>query len=69
MARLRRKGIEMSADNWGRCPRCEEEDGEIGNLREDYDIGIYDGKFEVIYSGECAECDFRKKYNYEERVG
>ena len=46
----------MSADRWGVCPKCgtdeENEDGE-GCLREDYEVGILDGKFILRYSASC----------------
>ncbi len=64
----------MSADNWASCPKCvtdkEERDREQyfgnGKLREDYEIGFYDGIFHVSYRGECQECDFVKKVEIEE---
>ena len=31
-------------------------------LREDYNIGIYDGEFYVSYSGSCQKCDFKKAF-------
>jgi hypothetical protein len=40
----------MSADNWTKCPRCGREE----NLREDYEIGIYLGKFHIDYHAECG---------------
>ena len=76
----------MSADNWAKCPRCEEDRlnarakfekkiqqsyGKVSaeeylrmtkefkepkpveqTLREDYEIGIYDGGFFASYSGQ-----------------
>ena len=56
----------MSADNWADCPKCSER-GE-SSLREDYEIGILDGEFYVIYTGECRECGFKFQSKYEERV-
>ena len=63
----------MSADNWAQCPRCGKD------LREDFDIGIYNGKFEVDYKGECQGdtekrnfpfkgCGFIHRFKHEERV-
>lgn len=61
----------MSADNWGTCPRC----GKHETLREDYEIGIRGGQFEVIYSGRCIYehrqpgCGFEFRYNYRQAAG
>lgn len=35
----------MSADNYTECPKCE------GRFREDFEIGIEKGVFEVNYRG------------------
>lgn len=35
------------------------------NLREDYEIGIRDGCFEVGYSAYCAQCKGSFSYKYE----
>lgn len=37
----------MSADNWTLCPKCGKD------LREDYQIGIYEDKYEVEYFATC----------------
>jgi hypothetical protein len=37
-------------------------------LREDYEIGIWLGKFEVYYSASCSKCDFEYSYNNSKRV-
>lgn len=59
----------MSADNWGVCPKCgnEEQEGlETSTLREDYEIGIWAGQFEITYHGHCKECDYDKKFKHKE---
>lgn len=33
----------MSADRWTKCPKCQQ----LASLREDWDIGIENGLFEV----------------------
>lgn len=38
------------------------------DLREDYEIGIYDGDFYIIYSAHCDNCNFEFKYNHREKV-
>lgn len=35
-------------------------------LREDYEIGIYDGQFYISYGAECAVCGF--KHTFEHKV-
>ena len=37
-------------------------------LREDYEIGIYNGKFFISYLAHCNRCGFEFKYEYEEMV-
>lgn len=34
-------------------------------LREDYEIGIYNGKFRVSYRAHCSVCGFTYKYSFE----
>ena len=34
-------------------------------LREDWDIGIHEGKFSVDYGAGCAECGFRFTFTHE----
>jgi hypothetical protein len=53
----------MSADNWTKCPKCGHD------FREDYEIGILDGEFEVIYRGSCGTyrepgCGFKFEFNH-----
>ena len=52
----------MSADRWSSCPKCKtseewenEEENESGRFREDYEIGVYKGKFRIDYYVECQE--------------
>ena len=33
-------------------------------LREDYDIGVWDGEFHVNYRGRCTKCGYTLKYVY-----
>lgn len=61
----------MSADNWTLCPKCQkgEDDDHVNTLlSEDYEIGILNGEFFVIYSGECQECGFSFKFRHTENV-
>ena len=60
----------MSADNWALCPKCQpEEVSEYDyTLREDYDIGISDGRLYIDYRGQCSVCGFKKKFKHEEKV-
>jgi hypothetical protein len=56
----------MSADNWGKCPQCGREE----NLREDYEQGMYSGKYTVDYHAECGYensegCGYRFHYKVE----
>ena len=93
----------MSADNWGKCPKCGDDEnreyekaekelarayGRVDSityltmaaelkaipreyresLREDYEIGIFDGEFSVEYCGCCDECGFEYKFKYTYRI-
>lgn len=39
-------------------------------LREDYQVGIYDGEFQLEYSAECQAitCNFKFTFNHKEKV-
>jgi len=37
-------------------------------LREDYEIGIFEGIFEVSYSGHCSKCGFEKQFSHNETI-
>jgi len=37
-------------------------------LREDYEIGIYDGVFDVSYRGHCPKCGFTKEFTHTETL-
>ena len=52
----------MGADNWDDCPKCKAE----RKFREDYDIGMYEGNFEIEYHGQCSECGFTKTFEHKE---
>lgn len=61
----------MSADNWGKCPKC----GDEQSLREDYEIGIWNGQFTVSYNGECRKgprgadtCGFKFSHKQEQEI-
>ena len=63
----------MSADSWAECPNCgkgkvEDHPSGIGPVREDYEIGIYEGEFFISYSGRCGECDFEKHFHHTEKL-
>lgn len=59
----------MSADNWTICPKCKKD-----TLREDYEVGIRNGVFEVNYGASCVYeghkpgCGFKYSYRRSERV-
>ena len=42
--------------------------GNSATLREDWEIGIYNGVFEVSYSASCTECGFEFSYSHNENV-
>ncbi len=77
----------MSADNWAICPKCSPKavhDCSCGcsppeakyTLREDYEIGVSDGKFFVSYSAICRNhdkpnnegCGFEYEFNFEKEI-
>jgi predicted Zn-ribbon and HTH transcriptional regulator len=37
-------------------------------LREDYEIGIYEGEFYIRYSGCCSKCGYEFKYDYKQKI-
>ena len=37
-------------------------------LREDYEIGIFDGEFFVKYCGHCEKCGFEYNFKYSDRI-
>lgn len=43
-------------------------DNDKPTLREDYEIGIFDEKFEISYYAQCEKCGFKKKFKHEEWV-
>lgn len=65
---------EKLSENYGKLSKQEydnlkkelEESAERNTLREDYEIGICDGGFEVNYNGNCDKCGFKYKYNFED---
>ena len=62
----------MSADSWAECPKCGKgkTPGISEPVREDYEIGIYNGEFFINYSGVCSEseCDFEKHFKHTEKL-
>ena len=56
----------MSADNWTKCPKCPN----LGLLsfREDYEIGIWNGTFNISYSGKCVDCGFEHRFTHSENL-
>lgn len=62
----------MSADNWGECPKCGEGIRRMYRptpFREDYEIGIYKGKFFIDYRGHCQSCNYLKEFKHNEEIG
>ena len=37
-------------------------------FREDYEIGVYEGKFFVSYHGECQECKLKHVFKHEQAI-
>jgi hypothetical protein len=37
-------------------------------LREDYEIGIYDGTFSVSYHAQCTKCDYEFSFKTEKKA-
>ena len=37
-------------------------------LREDYEIGIYNGEFSIKYRCHCLECNFSYDYDFEQHL-
>ena len=66
----------MSANNYSVCPKCGGTDGEClscghhheaeRTLREDWEIGIWKGKFHISYGATCSKCGFEFGYVREE---
>lgn len=38
------------------------------SLREDWEIGIYDGEFEVDYGASCDKCGFKFRFKHNETI-
>ena len=53
----------MGADNITYCPYCKDR-----ALREYVDVGIVDGILVVNYEARCYTCEFKFKYEHEEKV-
>lgn len=45
-----------------------EKQGPSPTLREDWEIGIWDGVFEVTYSASCTQCRFSHKFSHSEVI-
>lgn len=41
---------------------------QVTTLREDWEIGIWDGEFEVIYSAQCGKCQLAHNFRIKEPV-
>ena len=74
---LRASLAEQAAAAYGRVPAAEyerlrlaaAEEPEVGDhFREDYTIGVYQGKFSVSYRGLCQDCALEFRYRHEETV-
>lgn len=37
-------------------------------LREDYEIGIYNGEFSVNYNGSCKTCGFSFSFKHKQKI-
>lgn len=43
-------------------------DYEFMTMREDYGLGIVEGYFNIYFRASCSLCDFRYKFEHEEKV-
>lgn len=48
--------------------RNDTQSGNRTDLSEDWEIGIYDGVFEVSYSAVCEKCGFKFSFEHQEKV-
>lgn len=55
----------MPVDEYMKLRALKKEEPET-TLREDYDIGLYDGSFYVDYSAKCSCCDF--EFNFKKEI-
>ena len=59
-------------EEWEEMKRSSDRSSNVmidSTFREDYQIGMYeDGKFFVIYSGQCSKCNYAFNYRHEEEV-
>ncbi len=51
----------IALERKGRTPERE-------TFREDYEIGLHKGKFQINYHGECQRCGFKHTFKHEETV-
>lgn len=73
------KHAQVLADAYGKVPRekylaleKEANDRQLvqfeDTLREDYEIGIWNGEFTVSYGASCSVCNFKYEYKYEKKI-
>lgn len=53
----------MSADRWSDCSRCGKHE-----FREDWEIILDDGVFEIWYYGSCQSCKFKHEFQHKENL-
>lgn len=59
----------VSADEYLRLVEQSKNPPKLGpTLREDYELGIVDFEFYVIYTGHCETCGFHHEFKHEEPV-
>ncbi len=67
----------MSADNYGKCPKCSERIQRLDpfssiedNMREDYELWINPATrvFSVQYLARCQDCDFTFAFKHDQKV-
>lgn len=49
-------------------PTVTSKDMRTDTFREDYEIGVYEGVFEIDYGGECQKCGFKVVFNHKRSV-
>ena len=52
----------MSAGYYAECPKCKNQRG----LREEWEIGIFDGEFYMHYDSRCGDCGYRFERTHRE---
>lgn len=70
MAELKAKYGKVSADEWSVISKriTERPDVDTETFREDWEIGMYEGIFEVSYSGRCEKCGLAHQFKHKSEI-